>query len=63
MQDYPFIVFVPSEIADETSMGEWLEERDVDYVSGPISSRDAETYSFNFSSKDAADAFARNFVG
>lgn len=61
-QNYPFLVLVPSMVADETTMGEWLELREIDYVSRNASGREAAAYEFHFSSKEAADEFARNFI-
>jgi hypothetical protein len=53
---------VPSMVADETTMGEWLELREIDYVSRSASGREAAAYEFHFSSMEAADEFARNFI-
>jgi hypothetical protein len=63
MSKYPFLVLVPSSAADETTMGEWLEDRDIAYMSASASGRLDAAYEFQFSSKQAADEFARNFVG
>jgi hypothetical protein len=61
-QNYPFLVLVPSVVADETTMGEWLELREIDYMSRGHSGRDTTAFEFHFSSKEAADEFARNFI-
>ena len=63
MDGYPFVVLVPRTQADETTMGEWLETRDIDYVANTAYPARAAIFEFHFSSKSAADAFAVNFVG
>jgi hypothetical protein len=60
---YPFVVQVPRTHVDETTMGEWLETRNIDYVAQTSYPARAAMFEFGFSSKDAADAFADNFVG
>jgi hypothetical protein len=62
MEGYPFLVLVPRAHADETTMGEWLEVRNADYVSMTHVPAVATTYEFHFASKKTADEFARNFV-
>jgi hypothetical protein len=63
MDGYPFVVLVARTLADETTMGEWLETRNIDYRAGTAQPSRAAIYEFHFSSKTEADAFARNFVG
>jgi len=63
MDGYPYLVLVPRTHADETTMGEWLETREVDYVASTAYPSRAAMYAFHFASKAEADAFARNFVG
>lgn len=63
MEGYPFLVLVPKSQADETTMGEWLETRNADYVSLTHVSGARPTFEFHFASKKTADEFARNFVG
>ena len=63
MDDYPFVVKVPRTLADETTMGEWLETRNVDYVSRTAHPSRAAIFEFHFACQSAADEFARNFVG
>ena len=63
MDGYPFVVLVPRTLADETTMGEWLETRNVDYQAGTTYPSRAAIFEFRFSSETAADEFARNFVG
>ena len=63
MDPYPFVVLVPRTEADETTMGEWLETRHIDYVDSTTYPSRAAIYRFRFSSKSAADEFARNFIG
>ncbi len=63
MDGYPFVVKVPRTLADETTMGEWLETRNIDYVANTAYPSRAAIFEFHFSSQSAADAFARNFVG
>ncbi len=63
MTDFPFLVRVPEATADETTLGEWLEIRDAEYVSRVDVSPASTTYEFNFASKQIADEFSRNFVG
>ena len=63
MDAYPFTVLVPRTRADETTMGEWLETRNIDYVDSTVYPGRAAIYRFDFSSKTAADEFARNFIG
>lgn len=60
---HPYLVRVPYFSADETTMGEWLERRAVDYMTPSEGLRLASAYEFHFSSKQEADEFARNFVG
>lgn len=63
MTDYPFLVRIPDTAADETTLGEWLEIRNAQYVSRVDVSPASVTYEFSFASKQLADEFARNFVG
>jgi hypothetical protein len=63
MDGYPFMVRVPRTQADETTMGEWLETRNIDYVASTAYPSRAAIFQFHFSCEAAADAFARNFVG
>ena len=63
MDDYPFVVLVPRTLADETTMGEWLESRNIDYVDSTRYPARAAIFRFQFASKSAADAFAANFIG
>jgi len=63
MERYPFVVLVPRTLADETTMGEWLETRRIDYVANTAYPSRAAIYEFQFANKTAADEFARNFVG
>jgi hypothetical protein len=63
MVRYPFVVLVPRTLADETTMGEWLETRHIDYIANTTYPSRAAIYEFQFASKTAADEFARNFVG
>ncbi len=63
MAGYPFVVQVPRTLADETTMGEWLETRNIDYIARTPYPARAAIFEFQFSSKTAADEFARNFVG
>ena len=63
MDGYPFVVMVPRTLADETTMGEWLETRNIDYVSHTAHPSRRAIFEFHFSSQSAADEFARNFVG
>ncbi len=63
MTDYPFLVRIPETAADETTLGEWLEIRNVQYVSRVDVSPASTTFEFSFASKQIADEFARNFVG
>jgi hypothetical protein len=63
MSQHPFMVLVPSVIADETTMGEWLEGHGVDYVAVNPRPRHASAFEFYFASKEAADRFARTFIG
>ncbi|MCK6441104.1 hypothetical protein [Elstera cyanobacteriorum] len=62
MTDYPFLVRIPETAADETTLGEWLEIRNVQYVSRVDVSPASTTFEFSFASKQIADEFARNFV-
>ncbi|GFZ83070.1 hypothetical protein GCM10011497_09610 [Elstera cyanobacteriorum] len=62
MTDYPFLVRIPETAADETTLGEWLEIRNVQYVSRVDVSPASTTLEFSFASKQIADEFARNFV-
>lgn len=63
MTDYPFLVRIPETAADETTLGEWLEIRNVQYMSRVDVSPASTTFEFSFASKQIADEFARNFVG
>jgi len=63
MDGYPFMVRVPRTQADETTMGEWLETRNIDYVANTAYPSRAAIFHFHFSCEAAADAFARNFIG
>ena len=63
MNGYPFVVLVPRTLADETTMGEWLETHNIDYKTSTAYPSRAAIFEFHFSSKSAADEFARNFVG
>ena len=63
MVEHPFMVLIPGEAADETTMGEWLEDRQVKYVSLVNGHRDTPVFEFHFESKDIADTFARTFIG
>ena len=63
MTDFPFLVRVPEATADETTLGEWLEIRNAQYLSRVDVSPASVTYEFSFASKQIADEFARNFVG
>jgi hypothetical protein len=63
MNGYPFVVQVPRTLVDETTMGEWLEHRNIDYVANTAYPARAAIFEFGFSSQDAARAFADNFVG
>ena len=63
MDDYPFMVRVPRTQVDETTMGEWLETRNIDYLANTAYPSRAAIFEFRFSCKAAADAFARNFIG
>ncbi len=62
MADYPFVVRVPRTHVDETTMGEWLESRAVDYRNNTAYPARAALFEFQFSCRVQADAFARNFV-
>lgn len=62
MTDYPFLVRIPETAADETTLGEWLEIRNVQYLSRVDVSPASTTFEFSFASKQIADEFARNFV-
>ncbi len=62
MSDYPFLVRVPDYTADETTLGEWLEKKNADYLAQKAVGRASITYEFHFASKNIADEFARNFV-
>jgi hypothetical protein len=63
MNGYPFVVQVPRTHVDETTMGEWLETRNIDYVANTAYPARAAIFEFGFSSKAAADEFAVNFIG
>lgn len=63
MASHPYLVRVPTFSADETTMGEWLEKRNVDYLAPKGRDRAEFAYEFHFSSKTIADEFARTFVG
>jgi hypothetical protein len=63
MDGYPFIVLVPRTQVDETTMGEWLETHNIDYVANTAYPSRAAVFEFHFSSQRAADEFARNFAG
>jgi hypothetical protein len=63
MDGYPFLVRVPRTRVDETTMGEWLETRNIDYIASTAYPSRAAIFEFHFSCKTAADDFARNFVG
>jgi hypothetical protein len=63
MAGYPFVVLVPRTQVDETTMGEWLEARNIDYIASTAYPSRAAIFEFHFSSRIAADAFAHNFVG
>lgn len=63
MTGYPFVVQVPRTHVDETTMGEWLEHRNIDYVANTAYPARAAIFEFGFSSQAAAQAFAANFVG
>lgn len=63
MARYPFVVRVPRTQVDETTMGEWLETRNIDYLASTAYPARAAIYEFQFASKTAADEFARNFIG
>jgi hypothetical protein len=57
------MVLIPGEAADETTMGEWLEDREAVYISTVNGRRDTPVFEFHFKSKDIADTFARTFIG
>ena len=63
MTGYPFVVQVPRTHVDETTMGEWLEHRNIDYVANTAYPARAAIFEFCFSSQSAAQAFADNFSG
>ena len=63
MDDHPFVVLVPRTRADVTTMGEWLETRNIDYVDSTARPSRAAIYRFQFASKSAAEEFVRNFIG
>jgi hypothetical protein len=60
---YPFLVLVPTETADETSIGEWLEDEALDYASETKRARQTNAFEFRFARKEEADRFARHFIG
>jgi hypothetical protein len=63
MDGYPFMVRVPRTQVDETTMGEWLETRNIDYVAATAYPSRAAIFEFRFSCQATAEAFARNFIG
>lgn len=63
IEQFPFMVLVPETRVDETTMGEWLEAHEVEYVSRRAGGCLDAAYEFHFASQKIAETFARRFVG